>query len=213
MKRMPMAVLMFLVLVVTFSSSSTVVLGQQMNMNQMNQNVQNQSAMNTTQGMSSMSNMKNLIMSHMTYDIMVGEQSFKVMFGSNFDLPKSAQFNQDQKTISFDASGLTTKDLSHYEVTIPNVLLSGNFTATIDGKSIKTITVPNESSATVHIIIPSSYVKENSIGDSATITLAGTTVIPEFPFAMVVLIIGIIVTLVITRIKMESNPIFSKMIK
>ena len=181
MKHAPMVVLMFLVLVVTFSSSSTVVLGQQMNMNQMNQSMQNQSAINTNQGMSGMSNMKNMIMSHITYDIMVGGQSFKVMVGSNGDLPKSVQFNQDQKSISFDASGLTTKDFSHYDITISDVLLSGNFTATIDGKSIKTITVPNEASATVHIIIPSSYVKGNSIGDSATITFAGTTAIPEFP--------------------------------
>ena len=154
-----------------------------------------------------MSNMKNMIMSHMTYDIMVGGQSFKVMIGSNGDLPKSAQFNQDQKTISFDASGLTTKDLSHYEVTISDVFLSGNFTATIDGKSIKTITVPNESSATIHIIIPSSYVKENSIGDSASITLAGTTAIPEFPFAILILASTVGFMIIIARKNLINSKV------
>lgn len=207
MKHMRVTVLMFLVLVVTFSSSSAAVLGQQMNMSQTNQSMQNQSAMNTTQGMSGMSNMKNMIMSHMTYDIMVGGQSVKVMVGSIGDLPKSVQFNQDQKSISFDASGLTTKDLSHYDVTIPDVLLSGNFTVTINGKSIKSIAVPNENSTTIHITIPNSYVKENSVGDSATITLAGTTAIPEFPFAILILASTVGFIIIITRKNLINSKV------
>ncbi len=192
---------------IVVDSQPAVVLGQQMYMNPMNQNMQNQSAMNTTQGMSAMSNMKNMTMSQMMYDIMVGGKSFKVMVLSNGDLPKGVQFNQDQKTISFDGSGLTTKDLSHYEVTIPDVLLSGNFTVTIDDKSIKSIAVPNETSTTIHINIPSSYVKENSIGDSATITLAGTTAIPEFPFAILILASTVGFIIIITRKNLINSKV------
>jgi predicted secreted protein with PEFG-CTERM motif len=144
-------------------------------------------------------NMKNMTMTQMSYTVMAGNTSYQVTVASSATLPNSVKFNQDQKSINFDVSGLTTRYLFHYEVTIPSDLLSGNFTATCAGYPLKIIAVPNSTSTTIHINIPSSFVKANGISDSTTIMVMGTQAIPEFgSIAYMIIAISIIGVIVIS---------------
>jgi len=66
-------------------------------------------------------NMGSMTMSQMTYGVMVNNQNYTMSITSNGKLPTSVHFNQDVKIISFDAVGLASTDLIHYEVRIPPV--------------------------------------------------------------------------------------------
>ncbi|HZS73513.1 MAG TPA: hypothetical protein VFA69_03310 [Candidatus Nitrosotalea sp.] len=137
-------------------------------------------------GQSSMSgmsdqNMGNMVIDQMLYNVKVGEKNFKIIISSTGKLPTNPQFNEEKKSISFAVSGITSQDFVHYEVTMPTDLLSGNLTVSLGGVQVKAISEVNGSSASIHITVPSSFVKNNNISDSTTLTIAGTQVIPEFP--------------------------------
>lgn len=140
-------------------------------------------------GQSSMSGMSDqnmgtmTTMGQMSYDVTVGGKHFNVMISSTGKLPTNPQFSEEQKSISFDVSGITSQDLVHYEVTMPTDLLSGNLTVSLGGMQVKAIAEVNGSSTAVHINVPSSFVKSNNIADSTTLTITGTQAIPEFPIS------------------------------
>lgn len=131
--------------------------------------------------------MGNMTMNQMAYDVMTNGIDYKIMISSNGVLPTNIQFNQVQKSLSFDVSGLTSRNLVHYEVTIPATLLSGNFTAMLGGMQVNTITEENDTSTTMHINVPSSFIKTNSIGDSSVMTVTSTQVVPEFPASVTII--------------------------
>ena len=157
-------------------------------------------------GMSGQStDMGNMTMNQMVYDVMINGIYYKIMISSNGVLPTNVQFNQGQKSLSFDVSGLTSRNLVHYEVTIPATLLSGNFTVMLGGMQVNTIPEGNDTSTTIHINVPSSFIKANSIGDSSVMTVTSTQVVPEFPASVT------IITLVAFSI-LITNSIRSKLI-
>lgn len=128
-------------------------------------------------------NMGSMAMSQMTYDVMADDKNYKVSITSNSKLPASVHFNPDTKSVSFDAAGLASTDLIHYEVRIPVDLLNGNFTVMLGNSQVKSVPEGNETFTTFHINIPSSFVKSHNIGDSSTLTIMGTNAIPEFPIS------------------------------
>lgn len=103
------------------------------------------------------------------------------MISSTGNLPTNPQFSKEQKSISFDVSGITSQNFVHYEITMPTELLSGNLTVSLGGIPIKAVSEVNGSSTAIHITVPSSFVKSNGIPDSTTLTIVGTQAIPEFP--------------------------------
>lgn len=152
-------------------------------------------------GMSGQStDMGNMTMNQMVYDVMTNGIDYKIMISSNGVLPTNVQFNQGQKSLSFDVSGLTSRNLVHYEVTIPATLLSGNFTAMLGGMQINTIPEGNDTSTTIHINVPSSFIKANNIGDSSVMTVTSTQVVPEFPMPMLLVVVSFIGIAFISRI-------------
>lgn len=138
-------------------------------------------------GQSSMSGMSDqnmrtmTTMSQMSYDVTVGGKHFNMMISSTGKLPTNPQFNEEQKSVSFDVSGISSQDFVHYEIAMPTDLLSGNLTVNLGGIPVKAISEVNDSSTAIHITVPSSFVKSNNIPDSTTLTITGTQAIPEFP--------------------------------
>ncbi len=152
-------------------------------------------------------NMGSMTMSQMTYDVMVNNENYTMSITSNGKLPTSVHFNQDVKIISFDATGLTSTALIHYEVRIPTNLMSGNFTVMLGNSQVKSVSEVNDTFTTLHINIPSSFVKSHNIGDSSTLTIMGTEAIPEFPIGVIMaMFIAMILTIVLfktaTRLKL-----------
>ena len=146
----------------------------------------------------------NMKMNQMMYNVTFENKVFQVMVMSDYDLPETIEFSQEQKSISFEVKNLMMKDMSHLEITIPKELLGGNFISTLGGKQIKFIEDDKEMEATLHENIMKSFIDENGIGDSAMIVITGTEVIPEFPIAMLVLVTALIPVTIFAS-KMRQN--------
>ena len=151
-------------------------------------------------------NMGSMAMSQVAYDVTANNENYTVSVTSNGKLPASVHFNQDTKSISFDAVGLTSTDLIHYEVKIPTNLMNGNFTVMLGNSQVKSVAEANDTFTTLHINIPSSFVKSNNIGDSSTLTIMGIEAIPEFPIGVTVAMLTAMV-LTITLIKTKTRLI------
>lgn len=149
-------------------------------------------------------NMGSMAMSQMTYDVMAADKNYQVSITSNGKLPASVHFNQDMKSVIFDVSGLTSTNLIHYEVRIPNELLNGNFTVMLGNSQVKSVPESNDTFTTFHINVPASFVKSNNIGDSSTLTIMGTKAIPEFPIGTTLAMLTSMI-LAITLIKTKTR--------
>lgn len=134
--------------------------------------------------------MPEMKMNQMMDDVMFEDRVFQVMVMSDWDLPETIEFSQEQRSISLEVTNLMMKDMAHFEITIPNELLSGEFTATLGGKQIKLIQEDKEMETTLHENIMKSFIEENGIGDSASMVVTGTEVIPEFPLGMMMVLFG-----------------------
>lgn len=153
-------------------------------------------AQNSMSGMSDQST-GNMSMGQMSYNVISEGKNFTVMISSTGKLPTNPQFSEEQKSIIFDVSGITLQDFVHYEVTMPTELLSGNLTVSLGEIPVKSISEVNGSSTAIHITVPSSFVKNNSIPDSTTLTIVGTQAIPEFPIGSSIAVAIAFSTLVI----------------
>lgn len=129
-------------------------------------------------------------MNQMVYDVMFEDRVFQVMVMSDYDLPETIDFSQEQRSINLELKNLMMKDMAHFEITIPNELLSGEFTATLGGKQVKLIQDDKEMETTLHENIMKSFIEENGIGDSASMVVMGTEVIPEFSIGMMIVLFG-----------------------
>ena len=109
-------------------------------------------------------------------------RSFNIDIASNSTV-KEVEFKQQEKKISLHVEGQTgTRGIT--EITIPKALLSGQITVSIDGKVI-----PPESSEVVTIADTDEgmTLEVNYHHSEHTIEIAGTSVVPEFPLAMMVM--------------------------
>lgn len=125
-------------------------------------------------------------MNQMMYDVKFDDKVFQVMVMSDYDLPETIDFSQQQKSISVECKNLMMKDMAHFEIAVPNELLGGKFTATLGGKQIKLIQEDKEMQTILHENIMKSFIEDNGIGDSATMVVMGTEVIPEFPVGVLI---------------------------
>ena len=186
MKSLQIFPIVFLIGAVSSMGMFGYVFAQSMNMNMSHQNIEN------------------ITMSQMTYNIMTAGKNYQVSITSNGKLPASVHFNQDMKSVIFDVSGLTSTNLIHYEVRIPNELLNGNFTVMLGNSQVKSVPESNDTFTTFHINVPASFVKSNNIGDSSIMTIMSTNVIPEFPIG-VTIAVNIAMILTITLIKTNTR--------
>jgi len=79
--------------------------------------------------------------------------------------------------------------------------MSGNFTVMLGNSHVKSVSEVNETFTTLHINIPSSFVKSNNIGDSS-MTIMGTEAIPEFPIGVtMVMLTAMVLTIIFIKTK------------
>lgn len=156
--------------------------------------------------------MPNMAMSQTMFTVNGSSKSFQVMFSSNSVLPRTVAFNQDQKMLSFQCQNLLTNDLSHIEITLSKNMLGGNYSVALGGKEIKYVEEDfvTTDQATLHLNIPKSFIESNSIGDSNTLAITGTQVIPEFPVVMWVLVASVTVILIVASRKLNRIIFFSR---
>jgi hypothetical protein len=101
-------------------------------------------------------------------------KTYEIVAISNSSLSNFG-FNQPEKQISFNASGIRGSS-GHCKVWIPKTLLEGPFKVLIDSQQI----TPTETDNTTHSLIDFTYTHH-----SDAIKIVGTTVIPEFPTFLV----------------------------
>ena len=114
-------------------------------------------------------------------------KSFDVDIASNSTV-NQVEFKQQEKKISFHVEGQSgTEGVT--EITVPKALLSGQITASIDGKVI-----PPESSDVVTIADTQDgmTLEINYHHSEHTIEVSGTNVVPEFPLPVVGAIAAVI---------------------
>jgi hypothetical protein len=140
------------------------------------------------------------MMNQVSYAVMFDDRVFQINVMSDYDLPEYIEFSQEQRSISLELSNLMVKDEAYSEMTIPNELLSGEFTGTLDGKQIKFIESDKEMGTTLHVIIMKTFIESNGIGNSALMVVTGTQVIPEFPDMVIVFVGSFAITFTLLKI-------------
>lgn len=123
----------------------------------------------------------------------------------NIDLYSSSTIsdfnvNDVNQQISFQVSG---EDGTEGSTIIPiSLILQGPYTVTFDNMKMTNYTTDVQDNETIMIL--------KYHHSTHQIIITGTSAVPEFPFTTVILIIGIIVTLTITRMKRNQISLFSK---
>jgi hypothetical protein len=108
------------------------------------------------------------------HEIVEDSRVFQIMTESNSTL-SDFQFIKGNKKIQFNVAG-TTGTSGFCNITIPNQLLGGPFNVTFDGQPLSEVLSSNNGTHTwLHLTYPQS---------AHEIEILGTTVIPEFPSAM-----------------------------
>ena len=113
-------------------------------------------------------------------------RNFEVDIASNSTV-KDFAFEQQDKKVSFVVDGETgTRGVT--QITIPKALLSGEMMVSIDGKAI-----PPESSEVVAIANTEEgmTLEINYHHSEHTVEVSGTSVVPEFPVSMIVMVAAI----------------------
>lgn len=103
------------------------------------------------------------------YEISTGGYTFEVTITSNLDI-KNVQFEADSKSLTLDIQSSINENLA--EISIPANLISGNFTILLDDKEIFPLVEQNDRFSLI--------VLEFSQIGKHTITIMGTTYLPEF---------------------------------
>jgi hypothetical protein len=145
--------------------------------------------------------MVHAIMSHLisvygkTYSLQVDNKTFTIYYGSNFTYANATNILlvPDHNSMQISLKDVTESDAMWIQ--FPQNLISAennNYVLYVDGQEKK-----YEYATSGHSIIMGFMVPTNA----TLVEIQGTHVVPEFPFAVIILIIGTIVTLVITRIK------------
>jgi hypothetical protein len=108
------------------------------------------------------------------HEIVEDSRVFQIMTESNSTL-SDFQFIKGNKKVTFNVAG-TTGTSGFCNITIPNQLLGGPFNVTFDGQPLSEVLSSNNGTHTwLHLTYPQS---------AHEIEILGTTVIPEFPSAM-----------------------------
>jgi hypothetical protein len=111
-----------------------------------------------------------------------GGEEFKVDIASNSTI-SNVQFKQNEKMVTFKAEGETgTRGVT--QVTVPKAMLSGEMVVMIDGKAVASdsndvIVTSDTSTETTYEI--------NYHHSEHDVSVTGTSVVPEFPLATVVM--------------------------
>jgi hypothetical protein len=119
------------------------------------------------------------------YEVTVDEQKFTIkVTGEGI---KSLAFGKEQKTTALENNGTA----GVIEIEIPKELLNGEFTVMVDDNTIEFKKSETDTHTTLLLDRPDG---------TELITIQGTTVVPEFPIAMVILACVIAVVIASGRI-------------
>lgn len=111
-----------------------------------------------------------------------GSMSFDVEYDFN-RLLSSATVNEEEKSVTFDIVGVTKSDENNLEIILPSALISGPFVVFVGDEMVEFEHIEDEDLSI--LIIP---VEANS----TSLTIIGTSVVPEFGMmVMAVMIISI----------------------
>lgn len=118
------------------------------------------------------------------FQVTIEDKTFDVtVIGEGIE---ALQFSKEEKTILLQ----NNQTAGSLEIEIPKELLNGEFTVMIDDNVIKFTLFSTETHSTLLFERPTS---------SSIIEIQGTTVIPEFPFAMLALVAASTLTLFLIR--------------
>ena len=129
-----------------------------------------------------------------------GGETFDIEIASNSNIG-SVELNEGEKMLAFTVEGETgTKGVT--EVTVPKAMLSGEMMVLIDGQAMSStssdVILKSETNADVTFEINYSHSEH-------TIEVTGTSVVPEFPVAAVVMAAAIASAIVVaTRVKLSG---------
>ncbi|AIF85379.1 hypothetical protein NTE_03351 [Candidatus Nitrososphaera evergladensis SR1] len=108
----------------------------------------------------------------------------------------NVNFNEEEKRLSFRMEGVGNETGSMTSVSVDK-LLDGPYVVTLDGQELTdAIVVDDGDNGTIRLLAPNAGAHE--------ITISGTNVVPEFPFAMLALTAGMASLIIVfgrTRIK------------
>jgi hypothetical protein len=124
------------------------------------------------------------VVSPVAFAVKAEDKDFEVNVASNSSEVRDFAFEQGEKKISFTVEGETgTRGVA--QVTLPKDLLAGQMTVTIDGRMVAEdsndviVTSDSATEMTLEINYPHS---------EHTIEIIGTTVVPEFPMSILVMV-------------------------
>ncbi|MDE2590052.1 MAG: hypothetical protein KGL95_10360, partial [Patescibacteria group bacterium] len=137
-------------------------------------------------GSPDMENVKNFTISEL------GKQ-FNVTVNGWYFIPLNVTFDRENKKLTLDLD--SSDSFRHVDFTIPNELLDGNFTVFVNGQE-------RDGSIQKHQGY-TSFSPWPGQDNHTTIVIVGTTAIPEFPFAIPVLLIGTTSLIVIYKMKIR----------
>ncbi len=125
------------------------------------------------------------------WNIKAGNYTFDVVTVSNYNM-KNVTFNHINKELIFTGNSTHADNIA--EIEIPHNLIGGNLTVAQNGKAISTIIIPGKDSYTIMF-------KFNQTGPT-TITVVGTTYLPEFSgIAPLVMVVSIGIVLFTQRVR------------
>ncbi len=134
------------------------------------------------------------VVNPVAFAVKAENKDFQVKIASNSSSVRGVAFDQAEKKVSFKVEGETgTRGVA--QVTLPKELLAGNMTVTIDGRAIaedsNDVIVTSDTSTEMTLEI-------NYHHSEHTIEIIGTSVVPEFPIAGLVMVaaLGSVVAIV-----------------
>lgn len=124
------------------------------------------------------------VVSPVAFAVKAENKDFEVSVASNSSSVRDFAFEQAQKKVSFTVEGVSGT-MGVAQVTLPKELLAGNMTVSIDGR-----TVAEDSN---DVIVTSDTATEMTLEinyhhSQHMIEIIGTSVVPEFPVAMLVMV-------------------------
>ena len=131
------------------------------------------------------------------YEINTDGRTFEVTITSNLDI-KDIQFDADSKSLTLDIQSSIDENLA--EISIPANLISGNFTILLDDKEIFPLVRQNDRFS--FIVLEFSQIGKH------TITIMGTTYLPEFGHMLILFVAALTCSFYVLRnhsFKMDST--------
>lgn len=136
---------------------------------------------------------------HFDFGIPIENKTYYVHFNTNVSI-SNIQFNKTEKTISFEMTNQIDA-VGFFNVTIPNELLDGSLSVCIDSYCNYPVVILMGSGTYSWVY----YTYTQLYDTSYEVVIKGTTVIPEFP-SLVILLLPMIATLLAAILRKKKKP-------